>query len=374
MKQLAGLFVMVFSLVAAQAQESPQVRVFQSKNGATVKDGNYTFTGIDGSELTGTFKGGVPVGDVDLNYFKKGRYQGPLVNGMYEGLGYLKQKDGSQYEGYFKAGLFDGKGIMLTSDGEHYEGSWKVGMRDGQGTSKDPDGDTYVGAWRNGKRDGVGTQKFVTGGNYKGAWMQNKRHGPGIKTYALGGSLEGIFTEDKLNGPVTVIYGRTGRRQIVEFKDNLAVSPESPLVAKKEKHGVRNGYGQSTVENLPVPSDLPYAKLSLEQKRAYKRGNYGPMEDEDEPPFPVDGLQQIFLAIAKAQSKVLVDQDLTLILNIDSTGTPTDVTTSGSSSEIKELASHIANVVMREKFKPAVCGGKPCAMPVYFNLAFKTKK
>jgi len=78
-------------------------------------------------------------------------YEGPFLNGKFDGVGKYFSADGSRYEGEFKAGLFHGKGILYSSDGSRFEG-------------------TFI----NDKRDGYGIDYFAKGGKLEGLWKNNE--------------------------------------------------------------------------------------------------------------------------------------------------------------------------------------------------------
>lgn len=78
---------------------------------------------------------------------------------MYEGVfeygerkaGLMKYNDGDIYEGEFEANLYDGKGTLTTSEGV-YTGSFRNGLQNGYGEFRWKDGSFYRGTYSYGER------------------------------------------------------------------------------------------------------------------------------------------------------------------------------------------------------------------------------
>jgi hypothetical protein len=115
-----------------------------------------------------------------------------------------------------------------------------------------------------------------------------------------------------------------------------------------------------------IPLSKTYAEFSPKQKADFL-ALYESMGPEDEPPFPIEGIKPIFNAIKKAQYKINARGELNFAVSVDANGKATKVEDYGSSNkpEMTELAG---SILLMTKFKPAVCGGKPCAMQFPFRL------
>jgi hypothetical protein len=117
-----------------------------------------------------------------------------------------------------------------------------------------------------------------------------------------------------------------------------------------------------------LPYDKTYAELTPEQ-RGMLKGSYLQMGESDEPPFPVDGLGPLYKAIGKAADAaggVLGKLEFDVL--VDATGTVTKVEIVRSPDpRLSRYAGHIA---MLTKFKPAMCGGKPCQMGFPVSISF----
>jgi hypothetical protein len=124
------------------------------------------------------------------------------------------------------------------------------------------------------------------------------------------------------------------------------------------------------VHGSQVPINRKYHELTPEQK-ALLNQLYEDMKSGDEPPFPAEGLFPIYDALRKAQGKLGVTGDLILVVDVDATGQPTAVKTIGSPSP--EMTKFAASLLLITRFKPAVCGGQPCAMQYPFGLDFRLR-
>lgn len=147
-----------------------------------------------------------------------------------------------------------------------------------------------------------------------------------------------------------------------------AAGASMPLHAMKED-APRTGsmIRRETVRNALIPFDKRYEELTAEE-RAIVRSWYESMPEADEPPFPLHGTGRIYKRIAEAQRRLVLNGFLSMFVTVDSTGTPTAV--SVLSTPDPGLARYVAGVLLEERYKPAVCSGRPCEMqfPVRITL------
>ena len=73
-------------------------------------------------------------------------------------------------------------------------------------------------------------------------------------------------------------------------------------------------------------------------------------------------------ALAAAQQELAVDGPLTAFVDIDSQGQPTSVSVVESPSP--EMSKAATSVLMRERYKPASCGGVACPMQFALTVTF----
>jgi hypothetical protein len=115
-----------------------------------------------------------------------------------------------------------------------------------------------------------------------------------------------------------------------------------------------------------IPAERPYAELTAEQ-RAQFRALFAGLADADEPPYPDRGLKAVAedLAFALADGKVGKGR-LFLTVKVDEKGEPVSVAVfeTPDSRTSKEAAA----VLMKTRYKPGVCGGKPCPSEFPFSV------
>lgn len=132
-----------------------------------------------------------------------------------------------------------------------------------------------------------------------------------------------------------------------------------------------------TGTNIPhnlLSSRLPYNKtydqLTNEDKHLL-RSLYQHMGPDDEPPFPLRGYKTIYKALSDIQRKMLVQGELEIAVTVDAKGEGTSVKIYASPDP--EMTRIVATLMMLEKYKPAVCSGKPCEQDFHFKVNFRVQ-
>lgn len=149
---------------------------------------------------------------------------------------------------------------------------------------------------------------------------------------------------------------------------SIAAGDEKPNYSIRESDAsTGSNVRRSIVSEGSVPFEKGYAQLTP-QEQARVKSQYERLGPADEPPYPVQGTKTIYQAIAAIQQKNLVEGDLSLLVDINSAGEPTSVSALKSPSE--SVTRQVATVLMLEKYKPAQCGGKPCAMQFPLRVSF----
>jgi hypothetical protein len=342
-----------------------------------VKHGRGIATSPSGDKMTAQFVRGEPASDVDLDIeYKNGNhFIGRFKNGNREGQGTMMFKDGGRYVGHFKHGFWDGYGVMTYASGTIHDGNWKAGFSEGEGYIKYADGAKFEGQFKAGKRHGTGIVISPYGDRYDGDWKDDLYDGTGTMTYAVGGSYKGEWKAGKYEGKGELVFA--GGRQVAgEFKNGSPLGLDIDKQVSKTKYVLRESDprgGAATRQPLAhgssVPLDKSYAEMNDEQKAAVK-ALYPLMDEGDEPPFPVKGERDIVASLSKAGQALYVYGTLALHVHVNAEGDAESVTVFGSPSE--EMTKIASVVLLKEKFKPALCGGKPCAM--IFPLALKFVK
>ncbi len=138
-------------------------------------------------------------------------------------------------------------------------------------------------------------------------------------------------------------------------------TPERPVTGTMIERPVVTG----------IPIDKSYAELSPEQQSMVK-ANYGNLGASDEPPYPLNGLKVISQRIANSEVSASVDGELVMQVDVSSSGDATAVTTVHSpNANIARLA---AIALQREKYKPGICRGQPCAMPFMYHVELSSPR
>lgn len=126
-----------------------------------------------------------------------------------------------------------------------------------------------------------------------------------------------------------------------------------------------------------LPLDKRYSELTSEQRIAVK-SQYEQMAEDDEPPFPVNGLGPVYKAISKIREYdargrygLGIDGPLTLHIQVDSQGNATSASVYESPNP--DITTSAAAIGMLTKYKPAVCGGQPCAMVFPIRMQLTTR-
>lgn len=98
------------------------------------------------------------------------------------------------------------------------------------------------------------------------------------------------------------------------------------------------------------------------------KSSYHMLFEGDKPPYPARGLKELFITFHKALALWQATRVLHMDVLVDSEGNAESVTVySAPHPDMKKLA---AQIVMAEKYEPALCSGKPCAMAFPYKMNF----
>ena len=139
------------------------------------------------------------------------------------------------------------------------------------------------------------------------------------------------------------------------------------LYAFKEEQSVTGTHIKRDLFSWIAPFDKRYAELTPEQQQAVK-ADANIQREGDEPPFPLNGLGQVSRSMAKLQQLIQVEGPLVLRVEVDARGNAESVAVFKSPNS--DMTQFTAKALMIEKYKPAVCEGKPCARPFVFAVDF----
>lgn len=117
-----------------------------------------------------------------------------------------------------------------------------------------------------------------------------------------------------------------------------------------------------------LPFDKTYDQLTEAQKDQL-RGIYEHMGPEDEPPFPKYGLKNLFRGLEQVQTYAQARGLLDVRVMVGPDGVPQNVSVYATPD--RDLAKAVAFLLLKEKYKPALCAGKPCAQEFPFRVKFE---
>jgi len=167
------------------------------ENGKPEGFGHMTFA--NGDSMYGIFVNGIMYDDTaHYDFSDGGTYDGPMVNGQFNGVGTRKfggQYIGHTYVGNFYNGYFNGHGTYSFPDGSKNVGEFQNGTFVPENQSK-PDY-VYVGATLNGIPHGVGKMTWDSGAVYKGDFVNGLCHGLGELTLPDKTQLTGRFENNE---------------------------------------------------------------------------------------------------------------------------------------------------------------------------------
>lgn len=280
-------------------------------------------------------------------------WTGACKDGFASGAGAIEwHRDGkrlARYEGDVKLGFADGKGYLVRDiDGTRYEGDFLLGAFHGTGTLLTMLG-RYDGQFHNGKPNGHGKMIFALGGEYDGEWRNSKFNGTGTARYP------------------------SGRVVTAEWVDGIR-SDLAPLPEKERKHYVKadsavggSRLRRTVVSGGVVPFSKSYENMSEDEQRTIE-SMYPLLDDGDEPPYPEGGTKAMYSLMAKGTGAFRSEGTLTMLVEVGADGMPTQAMV--YSTPDKKIAEFAMWVMMKQKFKPGTCGGKPCTMkfPVSMKL------
>lgn len=283
-----------------------------------------------------------------------------LAAGQVQGPATLTMPDGGKYIGTVTHGVPDGQGYFQDANGMQYEGEVRQGRREGVAESLAPNGDNYKGQFKNGRPDGIGSMQFMLGGAYEGEWKDGRPHGRGTMTFAGSGRR----AEVRFGGGKRIDAAAPAPVSAPAPDQNQDPAMEKPRYTLKGDMRI-GSHLPTTVAHGALPMNLGYAQLTAQQQRLV-RSAYPALDDNDEPPYPLNGAQELYAIMAKLAGRYRLQENASIYVLVGADGKAVSATVRGiSDPEAKRLAGTAAALL---KYKPARCGGQPCEMMVPFNL------
>ena len=148
----------------------------------------------------------------------------------------------------------------------------------------------------------------------------------------------------------------------------VAADDEATYTLKRDTARTGSRIKRIAVTGHMLPYDKTYSELTtVEQGRL--KAQYEQMDDGDEPPFPVEGLGHFYGSVSEMRHKLRISEgDLDLVVDVNSRGAPTSVSVFLTPDD--KLGRFAASELMRDKYKPALCSGQPCAMQLRYSVHF----
>ena len=150
---------------------------------------------------------------------------------------------------------------------------------------------------------------------------------------------------------------------LAAFAVQAQTLPRKQFELRVDEVGSHIGGTAGRAEGLPL--NRRYAELDANEK-ALVRAGYDGMPAADEPPFPAEGLLPVFMAVQTGSGKQPSLGKLTLVADVDSSGTVRHVDTFGKVDT--EFARYVARVLAATPFKPGFCAGRPCNMQYVLKM------
>jgi hypothetical protein len=281
----------------------------------------------------------------------KATWKGACRDGRAEGRGIVEWHNWKNqllvhFDGDIKAGLMHGDGYQRLEDGTQYEGNFAEGVFHGAGTLVNMLG-RYDGQFAGGKRNGRGKMVYLTGSRYDGQWLDGTYHGTGTALYPSGREV----TAEWVNG----------------IRADL-VRPPPPDT--KYALTVKNR-GSKSYSDIAYGDNVPFEKSYSEMSEADKQlihSAFALIDDGDEPPYPLEGKKPLYVMFREGLKHInnYKEGSLTVYAHVDAQGNPTKATVLTAPTD--DLANLAMVIVLKQKFKPALCAGKPCGMKFPLHL------
>ena len=152
---------------------------------------------------------------------------------------------------------------------------------------------------------------------------------------------------------------------LVVFSTTAVVEAKTYTIYGDKRAGTKFRNVEATSE---IPFNKSYKKLSADEKAIFRK-NYDTIADNETPPFPSKGLQEIYNPIIKGHLVIADEGNLFIVAMINEIGKVEDIGVYESPSE--EMTNYAATVLFNTKFDPATCSGEPCKMEFPFEFMLR---
>ena len=149
-----------------------------------------------------------------------------------------------------------------------------------------------------------------------------------------------------------------------------AADVERPYVMKEDQAPVGSMLKRGSVHGT-LPYDKRYDELTPDQRTQVK-SDYEAMAENDEPPFPAQGLGPVMKAIKKAADAFTPRGTLDAAVEIGPDGTARSLKIYKAPDDA-QFTQFAAQLLMVTPYKAARCGGQPCTMWYPFHIEFSVR-
>jgi len=166
---------------------------------------------------------------------------------------------------------------------------------------------------------------------------------------------------------VTACAFGTAQAQIAETEHGI---PDAPTLLT---NSATASTGSMLTKELKWKSNIPlnktYGELTPEQ-RAEFRALYVSLAEDDEPPFPIQGLKPVFSALRRGHDVLQARGELNLAVTVGPDGKAVSVEDFGGVKGVNAstMTHYAQSVFMMAKYKPGMCKGTPCTMQFPFKI------
>ena len=126
----------------------------------------------------------------------------------------------------------------------------------------------------------------------------------------------------------------------------------------------------TVARGAPYPLNKRYQDFTPQEKAVLSE-LYKEMPESDEPPFPQSGMRDIVRDISDLAGRLELRGAMTIFVSVSSQGVAESVKL--VKYDDLQTAKAVAYVLVKTKYKPAICSGSACAMEFPFMFKFETR-
>lgn len=148
---------------------------------------------------------------------------------------------------------------------------------------------------------------------------------------------------------------------------NICIAQEPNKSMLKEDAPTTGSMLKRNTLESNFPFNKKYHELSQEEREII-HCDYENIAEGDEPPYPANGLTELYTKVVKAQQYLALKGTLLIVANVSSLGEVDNIEI--YSSPDPDMTRIASLALLEEKFKPAICAGKACRMQYIFRMNF----